>query len=402
MANAIESESPASETGATRRILLFDTTLRDGEQAPGNGMDPHQKVDFALALEDVGVDVIEAGFPASSPSDRESVKKVVEALRSAHVATLNRPVHDDIKISIDVAGTENHHLQIMATGSDIHLDHKRGISRAAAQTEVVDAIALSKSLGVRHVIAAIEDASRGPDDLLRPLIQECTAAGADGITVADTTGCMLPAEYGALVSRIRGWVPAHITVATHCHEDMGLALANALAGIAAGANEVQATLAGIGERAGNTAIEELIAVLIYRGAYMGCATSAKSENLAAAFEILRRHINLPVPRNKAIFGSNAFSTQAGIHQAGVLRAPVTYEFVEPQRFGRERGILVGRHSGRAVVRHVLRDLTDDLDDELVERVYSEHVVTRRGYDFLELGELSQAIRESGLLERTLI
>jgi 2-isopropylmalate synthase len=401
MAMAGESVLSGYDSGNPRRIRIFDTTLRDGEQAPGNGMDPDQKLDLALALEAVGVDVIEAGFPSSSPHEREAIGRIVDSLSSAHIATLSRPLYDDIRLAIELAGTERHHLQIMATGSDIHLEHKRGVSRAFAQAEVVEAIALAKSLGAKYVTTAIEDASRGSDDLLRPLIEECIAAGTDTLTIADTTGCMVPAEYGALVSRVRSWIPPHVIVSTHCHEDMGLSLANALAAIAAGADEVQATLAGIGERAGNTALEELIAVLIYRGEILGCATSAKPEGLYAAFEILSRSIGLPVPRNKAIFGINAFATAAGIHQAGVLRAPVTYEYLDPRQFGRERAIVVGPRSGRAVVRHVLLDIGVEADEHLIDRIYDDHIACRAGGDCIDLPGLRQEIVDSGLLERCL-
>ncbi|WJY37092.1 pyruvate carboxyltransferase [Streptomyces sp. P9-2B-2] len=377
-----------------RRIKIFDTTLRDGEQAPGNAMRPEQKLDIALAIESLGVDVIEAGFPSSSPSDREAARLLAESLTAARVATLNRPLPDDVRLAVESAGTERHHLQVMATGSEIHLKHKRGLEQAEAQDQVVDAIGFAKSLGVKNVTLAIEDASRGSDGLLRPLITESIAAGADTVTIADTTGCMMPAEYGRLIVRIRSWIPAEIVVSTHCHEDLGLSLANALAGIEAGADEVQATLAGIGERAGNTSLEELIAVLTYNGAAMGATTSAKTEGLYAAFEILCRVIGLSAPRNKAIFGVNAFATQAGIHQAGILRAPITYEYVEPALFGRERTILVGRHSGRAVLRYVLDEMKLPLDEQLVDRLYEEHIAHRTNGECIDLAGLRGLIAEN--------
>ncbi|MFH8347401.1 LeuA family protein [Streptomyces sp. NPDC018045] len=376
-----------------RRTKIFDTTLRDGEQAPGNAMRPHQKLDIALKIEALGVDVIEAGFPSSSPSDRQAVRLIADALTSARVATLNRPVPEDIRLAVESAGTERHHLQIMATGSEIHLRHKRGIQQAEAQDEVVEAIGFARSLGVRHVTLAIEDASRGSDGLLRPLITQSVSAGADTVTVADTTGCMVPAQYGGLIARIRSWIPPETVVSTHCHDDLGLSLANALAGIEAGADEVQTTLAGIGERAGNTPLEELIAVLTYNGEAIGAGTSAKTEGLYAAFNLLCEVIGLSAPRNKAIFGTNSFATQAGIHQAGILRAPLTYEYVEPARFGRERKILVGRHSGRAVLRHVLQELKLPTDERLVDRLYEEYVAHRTNGECISLADLRAIITE---------
>ena len=373
------------------KVSLFDTTLRDGEQAPGNAMTAEQKLALALAVEALGVDVVEAGFPSSSPVDFEATRRIAAALTTASVATLNRAVREDVRLAAEAGGTRRHHLGVMATGSDIHLEHKRGISRAEAEAEVVDAIGYARSLGVDHVTLAIEDASRGADDLLRPLIERSIDAGADTVVVADTTGCMVPAEFGALIGRIRSWVPADTTIATHCHEDMGLSLANALAGVAAGADEVQATLGGIGERAGNTALEEVIAVLVHKGEAIGRSTTAHPQGLHRAYELLCGAIGLSTPRNKAIFGSNAFATQAGIHQAGMLRHPLTYEFVRPAVFGRERTMLVGRHSGRAVIRHVMDEMDLAPDPELVERVYVRHVASRTGGSCMDLRDLRAVI-----------
>jgi 2-isopropylmalate synthase len=374
---------------STRRIRIFDTTLRDGEQAPGNAMRPEQKLELALALESIGVDVVEAGFPSSSPSDREAVRRVASALTSAYVGTLSRAVPEDIRIAADVGGTERHHMQIMATGSETHLTYKRGIEQAEAQAEVVESIAFARSLGVQNVTLGLEDASRGSDALLRPLITESIAAGANAVTVADTTGCLVPGQYGDLIRRIRSWIDPEIIVATHCHEDLGLSLANALAGIEAGADEVQTTLAGVGERAGNTPLEELIAVLTCNGDAIGATTSAKPEGLYAAFETLCSTIALTPPRNKAIFGVNAFATQAGIHQAGMLRAPITYEYVDPAQFGRQRSMLVGRHSGRAVLRYALGELGLPIDEDLVDRIYTEQVENRTGGECIDLGDLRE-------------
>lgn len=402
---ADQSPEPAGPL-AGRRIRIFDTTLRDGEQAPGNAMDPHHKLDLALAIEHIGVDVVEAGFPSSSPAEQKAVKLVAESLTTAYVATLNRPVRDDIQLALDLAGTERHHLQIMATGSDIHLQHKRAVTRAHAHREVVEAVAYAKTAGARHVTLAIEDATRGPDDLLRPLITDSITAGADALTIADTTGCTIPAEYAALIARIRSWIPDHVTIATHCHEDMGLSLANALAAITAGADEIQTTLAGIGERAGNTALEELITVLTYKHRALNAHTTAHTEHLYSAYQKLRTTINLPDQRNKAIIGTNAFATQAGIHQAGILRAPITYEYIEPHRYHRERTILIGRHSGRAVIRHLLTELGEPHDKNLIDRIYIEQIATRNDTDCITLPQLQHAItthyltRHAAVTEKT--
>jgi len=374
-----------------KRISLFDTTLRDGEQAPGNAMRPEQKLEIALAIQALGVDVIETGFPSSSPSDFKATQLIARSMSSARIATLNRALREDIRLAVEAGGTERHHVQILATGSETHLKYKRCISQAQAQREVIDAICYAKSLGVQYVTLGLEDASRGSDDLLRPLILESIDAGADTVAVADTVGCLTPAECGGLIGRIRSWVPPEIVVSTHCHEDLGLSLANALAGIQAGADEVQATLAGIGERAGNTALEELIAVLAYKGQSIGVTTTAKPEGLYHAFDVLRQAIGLSAPRNKAIFGANSFTTQAGVHQAGILRAPITYEYVEPARFGRERSILIGRHSGRSVLRYVFEDMGLPVDEDVIDRLYECHIANQTNGECVDLDGVRQLI-----------
>ncbi|MFC0530986.1 LeuA family protein [Phytohabitans kaempferiae] len=381
------------EGSGPRRISVFDTTLRDGEQAPGNAMRPDQKLALALAIEALGVNVIETGFPSSSPSDFEATRLISQALTTAEFATLNRAVRDDIRLAAEAGGVENHHMQIMATGSDIHLEHKRGISRADGVKEIVDSFRYARSLGFTKITLGIEDASRGSAELLRPLIDASLEEGATTVALADTTGWMVPSEFGDLVARVRDWVPSSVNVSTHCHDDLGLSLANALAGIEAGADEVQATLAGIGERAGNTPLEELAAVFVYKGQELGITCDLKTEGLYEAFRLLCGSIGLVPPRNKAIFGDNAFATQAGIHQAGMLRHPITYEQIEPHVFGRERAILVGRHSGRNVVRYVCEQVGVQAEEGLLTDVYERYVANRTNGECVSMAELGQIILE---------
>ena len=363
-----------------RLISIFDSTLRDGEQAPGNAMTPQQKLAIACALEAVGVSTVEAGFPSSSPSDFEAVRLISKALKSARFASLSRATRADVSIAAEAGGVDNHAIEIMAVGSDIHLEHKRGITRAEGRREVVDAIGYAVSLGFTDPSLAIEDATRGTDDLLRPLCEAGVEAGAAMVLLADTTGCMLPSEFGDLVARTREWVGDEVLISVHCHDDMGLSLSNTLAALDAGADEVQVTLAGIGERAGNAALEELAAVLAYKGTGLGLACGVKTTGLADAYGRLVDAIGPVAARAKSIFGANTFSTQAGIHQAGLLRNPITYEYVEPELFGRSRRILVGRHSGRNVVRHVIDNLglPPTAYGTLVEDVYRDYVVNRVG------------------------
>jgi len=377
----------------SRLISIFDSTLRDGEQAPGNAMTPEQKLAIACALEAIGVSTVEAGFPTSSPSDFKAIGMISRALTTAKFATLNRATRLDVETAAEAGGVHNHQLQIMATGSDIHLEHKRGISRERGVREIVDSFRFAGELGFTDISLAIEDATRGTDDLLRPLIEAALDEGCGTVLLADTTGCMLPPEFGGMVARVNGWVNGAAKISAHCHDDFGLSLPNALAALDAGADEVQVTLAGIGERAGNTALEELAAVMLYKGDRLGLACDIKTTGLNDAYRLLCEAIGPVAARGKSIFGQNAFATQAGIHQAGMLRNPITYEYVEPGRFGRRRSILVGRHSGRNVVRHVFAQLGrgGPADEALLEEIYRQYVTDTIGGKCIELEELRSVI-----------
>jgi 2-isopropylmalate synthase len=382
-------------TTQPRMITIFDSTLRDGEQAPGNAMTPSHKLAVACALEAVGATTVEAGFPSSSPSDFEAVRLISQTLKTAKVASLARADRSDVQTAAEAGGVANHQLEIMATGSDIHLEHKRAMSRADGLREVIDSFRFAAELGFTDTALGLEDATRGGDGLLRPLVDAAVSEGATMIVLADTTGCMLPGEFGDLVARTRGWVNGAAKISVHCHDDLGLALSNTLAALAAGADEAQVTLAGIGERAGNAALEELAAVLAYKGPQLGLACNIKTTGLNDAYQRLCAAIGPVAARGKSVFGQNAFSTQAGIHQAGLLRNPVTYEYVEPELFGRERRILIGRHSGRNVVRHVFAQLgrTSLADDVLVEEVYRQYVVDRVGGECITMDELRSVVQD---------
>ncbi|MFD5076495.1 LeuA family protein [Streptomyces sp. NPDC058371] len=384
------------QESAARRITVFDTTLRDGEQAPANAMSPQDKLRLALQIEALGVDSIETGFPASSPSEFEATRLISQNLTKAKFVTFCRAVRADIDKAVEAGGVDRHEVQVMATGSDLHLKHKRQITRKEAIDEVVDAVSYARSLGVESVSVPIEDASRGERDLLRAITVSAVEAGADCFVIGDTSGCMTPEEYAGLIADFREWAPSPVRISTHCHDDFGLALANAVAGLRAGADEVQVTLGGIGERAGNTALEELAALLAYKGEQLGLRTDIRTEGMYAAYATLRDIIRLEEPRNKAIFGTYAFGTAAGVHQQGVLRNPATYEYVEPARFGRQRSILIGRHSGRSVLRHLLDELGVKVDEDRLTELYRDHVAERVGGDCDELSVVKERLaRELG-------
>ncbi|GAQ50764.1 LeuA family protein [Streptomyces acidiscabies] len=375
-----------------RRISVFDATLRDGEQAPGNAMSPQQKLPLALAAEAYGADIVEAGFPGSSPADAEATRLIAESLTTARFATFNRASTDDVRASMAAGGARsNHQVQICGTGSDLHLEHKRGITRAESVQEVRDAIRLAVDLGAADISFGVEDASRGSKDHIEALVTAAVEDGATTVILADTTGCATPQEYGDLCASVRSWIPDDVVLSTHCHDDMGLSLANALAGIQAGADEVQATLGGIGERAGNTPLEELASVLRHKGDQFGASIDIQLDGLYPAYLLLSETIALAPSRNKAVFGVNAFATEAGIHQAGILKNPINYEYLNPHLYGRERSLLVGRHSGRSILRYLLDRMGVPAEQELVEGLYEEFVASRPPGECDELGDLAQRI-----------
>jgi 2-isopropylmalate synthase len=370
-----------------RRVSVFDTTLRDGEQAPGNSMTPQQKLELGLRLEALGVDVIEAGFPASSPSEAEATRMLSEKLTTARFASFCRAVRKDVEIAVTAGGTVNHEIQVLATASNLHLERKRQISRKEAVDELADTVRYAASTGVEVVSMALEDASRGDDELLRALVDAGLEAGVTCVVVADTSGCLTPEEFGELIAKFRSWAPPPIRLSTHCHNDFGLSLANTIAGLSAGADQAQTTLGGIGERAGNTAMEEVVALLGYKSERYGLFTDIDSVGMYDAYTSLREFIRLDQPRNKPIFGAYAFGTAAGMHQQGVLRDPSTYEFVEPARFGRERSLLIARHSGRSVLRHLLDQLGVRPGDGDIDELYRKHIIERDGGDCEDISVL---------------
>lgn len=356
-------------------------------------MVPRAKLDLALRIEALGVDAVETGFPASSPAEAEATRLISQALTTARFTTFCRAVRQDVTVAVQSGGTARHEVQVLATASDLHLQRKRRITRKEAVGEVIDTVSYAVATGVESVSVGLEDASRGEDELLRSLVEAGVGAGATSVAVGDTSGCLTPGQYGELIAKIREWAPAEVKIATHCHNDFGLAMANTLAGLQAGADGAQVTLGGIGERAGNAAMEELIALLTYKSDELGLRTEVDPKGMYAAYGKLRQVIHLEEPRNKAIFGRYAFGSAAGIHQQGMLRDPATYEFVEPSKFGRERSILIARHSGRSVLRHLLDQFDIDLAEERVDELYRVHITDRPGGDCEDMSVLKERLAE---------
>lgn len=344
-------------------VLIFDTTLRDGEQAPGAAMTLGEKVQIAKALDQLGVDVIEAGFPISSPQQFEAVVAVAEIARRPIITALSRATHGDIEAAGRAIETaERGRIHTFIATSDIHLNAKFGDTKYGAtladKRETIlrmtrEAVAYAGTF-TDDVEFSAEDAGRTDHGYLCEVIRAAVEAGATTINIPDTTGYCLPNEYGAFFETARECLVDYpnVILSAHCHDDMGLATANSLAAIAAGARQVECTINGIGERAGNAALEEIVMALRTRGDALGVTTGIDtgivSQGLTPISRLVMASTGFPVQPNKAIVGRNAFAHEAGIHQHGVLKDRATYEILRAEDVGQEaQGIRLGRHSGRA-------------------------------------------------------
>jgi 2-isopropylmalate synthase len=354
-------------------LLIFDTTLRDGEQAPGCSMNLQEKLTLARQLEKLGVDVIEAGFPIASEGDFEAVRAVAEQIRDLAVCGLARTGREDIERAaraLERAARPRIHTFIAT--SDIHLEHKLRMSRARVLAEVDRAVRQARSY-CDDVEFSAEDATRSDRDFVAEVFGVAVAAGARTLNVPDTVGYTTPAEFEALIRHLRERVAGieDVRMAAHCHNDLGLAVANSLAAVRAGARQVECTVNGIGERAGNTAMEEVVMAIRTRpDVYADVEVNVRTEEIYPTSRLLSSIIGVPVQPNKAIVGANAFAHEAGIHQDGVLKAAITYEIMTPQSIGRPSNELVlGKHSGRHAFRDRLAELGFVLEGEEFERAF---------------------------------
>ncbi|MGH9473829.1 MAG: 2-isopropylmalate synthase [Terriglobales bacterium] len=354
-------------------VLIFDTTLRDGEQAPGFSMSPEGKLQLARQLEALGVDVIEAGFPVSSEADFAGVEAVARACRRARVAALARAVEGDIRRAAEALRlAERPRLHVFVATSDLHLRHKLRMSREQVLEATGRAVGLARSL-VADVEFSAEDATRSDREFLQAVLERAVAAGARTLNLPDTVGYSTPADYGALIGAMRERVRGAdgVTFSTHCHNDLGLAVANTLAGLEAGARQVECTVNGIGERAGNAALEEVAMALRVRSDALPFATAIEPAQLYATSALLTATTGVGVQPNKAIVGRNAFAHEAGIHQDGVLKSPLTYEIMTPEAVGAPgRALVLGKHSGRHALRHRLAGMGYALEGTQLDRAYA--------------------------------
>ncbi len=374
------------------RIIIFDTTLRDGEQSPGCSMNVPEKLRLAQQLDRLGVDVIEAGFPIASDGDFEAVKQIANSLRRPVIAGLARACAGDVDRAWEaLQGAAHPRIHIFLATSDIHLQYKLRITREECLAQAREAVRHAKTL-CQDVEFSPEDATRTDVPFLCQVVEAAIEAGATTVNIPDTVGYSMPEEYGQLIRTLYEKVKGidKVVVSTHCHNDLGLAVANSLAGVQSGARQIECTINGIGERAGNAAMEEIVMAMRVRPDRYPFETSIASEQLFAASQMLAEITRVPVQPNKAIIGRNAFAHEAGIHQDGVLKNPLTYEIMTPQSVGvPDSRLVLGKHSGR----HALALRCEQLGHQFERRELDE--VYRR---FVILADRIKKVQDSHLLE----
>ncbi len=338
------------------KIYIFDTTLRDGEQSPGCSMNTQEKMKMARQLEALNVDIIEAGFPIASDGDFEAVREISKTIKGCTIAGLCRATTLDIDRAFEALQyAEKPRIHVFIATSDIHLKHKLNKTREQVLEQSVDAVTYAKKLA-SDVEFSCEDASRSDIDYLCQIIEAVIGAGATTINLPDTVGYALPQDYGAMISTIRTRVKNinKAILSTHCHNDLGLAVSNSIAAVANGARQIECTVNGIGERAGNASLEEFVMALRTRPDALPFHTDVKAEEIYKTSRLLSTLTGMMVQRNKAIVGANAFSHEAGIHQDGIIKSRMTYEIMTPESVGIKHSTLVlGKHSGR----HALKKRT---------------------------------------------
>jgi 2-isopropylmalate synthase len=383
-------------------VVFFDTTLRDGEQSPGCSMTTQEKLTMAHALEDLGVDIIEAGFAMASEGDFAAIATITQAVRKPRIASLARAKTEDIEMAARALQfADRARIHVFLASSDLHLEYKLKIGRQEALDLTGESVSLARSLA-DDVEFSPEDATRSDREFLIEMVRTAVEAGATTINMPDTVGYSTPEDYAQMFREVRERIPAidaqRVVLSSHCHDDLGLAVANSLAAIAAGARQVECTINGIGERAGNAALEEIAAALYVRGDRYGVSTEIKLANLYATSEVLGQIITFKPSPNKAIVGANAFAHESGIHQHGMLANPLCYEIMTPALVGVSKTHLVlGKHSGRAALRHRLEQLGFTLTREELQQIYYRFVALadrkKNIYDQDLVGLLPDPIRE---------
>src|ERR1700685_605758 len=355
-----------------RTIQIFDTTLRDGEQSPGFSMNRDEKLKLARQIEELGVDVLEAGFPIASPGDLEATRAVATEIKHCTVAALARARQEDVDAALrGLDPASKPRLHVFLATSDLHLKYKLRSTREQALEQIAKMVRFGKQ-NCEEVEFSAEDASRTDIDYLCQVVLAAVESGASVINLPDTVGYSTADDYGAMFRQVRARLGAHpgVVLSAHCHDDLGLAVSNSLAAIDAGVRQIECTINGIGERAGNASLEELAVALHVRQDRYGVTTNLKLEMLYPTSRMLSKITNVSVPPNKAVVGANAFAHEAGIHQDGILKNPLTYEIINPEKVGvPARRLVLGKHSGRNAFRARLADLGYEVTDAELGECY---------------------------------
>jgi len=355
-------------------VLIFDTTLRDGEQCPGAAMTEDQKLEVAHRLESLGVDVIEAGFPISSPVQFQAVSRICREIETPVIAALARAVRPDIEsAAAALKDARKKRIHTFIASSPIHMKHKLGKEPREVLAMAVEAVKIAKGF-CNDVEFSPEDATRSDWPFLLDLVSAVIEAGATTINVPDTVGYTTPEEYGGLFAYLIKNVPGagNVVFSAHCHNDLGMATANSLSAVKNGARQIECTINGIGERAGNTAMEEIVMALRTRGEFYSLKTNINSEEIYRSSQLVRTVTGMVVQPNKAIVGDNAFAHESGIHQDGVLKNALTYEIMTPQSIGLvSNRMVLGRHSGRHGFKDRMAQMGYVLDGEEIDRMYEK-------------------------------
>jgi 2-isopropylmalate synthase len=377
----------------SRRIRIFDTTLRDGEQAPGIALRPDEKVEIAEQLERLGVDVIEAGFAASSPGDFEGVRAVAGAVRRATVASLCRANPEDIDAAAAALdGAPRARIHVFLATSALHMEKKLRL-RPDQVVEAASSSVARACASVDEVEFSCEDATRSDPAFVATVCEAAVEAGATTINLPDTVGYALPGEYAAFFGTVRDACPAlaDVTLSAHCHDDLGLAVANSLAAIDAGVEQIECTVNGIGERAGNAALEEVVMALHVRGAAVRRHTGVDLAQIGPLSRLVERLTGSPVPPNKAVVGANAFAHEAGIHQDGMLKDVSTYQIIDPGELGLAMSLPLGKHSGRHAFARACEEAGLRLDEQELQLAFARFKTRADGGERVSIHELFEEV-----------
>jgi 2-isopropylmalate synthase len=384
----IESATSMSETN---QIVFFDTTLRDGEQSPGCTMHHEEKLRMAHQLSALGVDVLEAGFAIASEGDFQAVHAIAREVKGTRIASLARCKREDIEAAARaIEPASSNRIHIFLASSDLHLEYKLRITREQALDQAAESVRFARTF-VDDVEFSTEDGTRTDPEFLLKMITVAVQAGATTINIPDTVGYSTPAEYEAIFRTVKAKVPGveNVILSTHCHDDLGMAVANSLAGIKGGARQVECAINGIGERAGNAALEEIAAALMVRRDQFPYTNDIKMEQLYPTSQLLSECISFGAAPNKAVVGANAFAHESGIHQHGMMANPLTYEIMTPASVGvANTNLVLGKHSGRRALADRLEKLGHPLTREQLDEVY---------HRFTELADRKKSIYDQDIL-----